>query len=174
MFELHWAFIYDTQNSGSTSAPRLRLAAQHGGRRESSLVGYIHFIFYVISRVICRRSEIYLEGLVSKSVPCQSKSNPRRCVRDFSVNGFKKIFKSFLSYFETREKSKKKSVYLICLSAVFANTISWMTLCCDLKCLVPDLFFFFYKFSLTYVYIYIDRKTHFHRKGEWLVKSSFV
>lgn len=144
--ELLYMYIpLHTQNSGSTSAPRLRLAAQHGGRRESSLVGYIHFIFYVISRVICRRSEIYLEGLVSKSVPCQSKSNPRRCVRDFSVNGFKKIFQSFLSYIVTREKSKKKvslSDLFVC-SVCLHNFMNDTMLRFKMRGARPIFFFFF-------------------------------
>lgn len=136
------------QNSGSTSAPRLRLAAQHGGRRESSLVGYIHSIFYVISRVICRRSEDISRGA---------------CVQECLLSIEVKSKALCLKHVQNRKKS-----YLIC-----CLQCSWMTLCCDLKCVVPDLFFFFF-LQIQSIYIYVDRKTHFLRKGEWLVKSSFV
>lgn len=140
--ELLYMYIpLHTQNSGSTSAPRLRLAAQHGGRRESSLVGYIHSIFYVISRVICRRSEDIsrVQGAVSGI---------------FQSMVLKKYLNPFYHILKHVRNRKKKSVFLICLSAVFANTISWMTLCCDLKCLVPDLFFFLQIQSNVRIYIH--------------------
>lgn len=105
---------------------------------------------------------------MSKSVPSQSKSNPRRCVRDFFSQGLKIKLKSFLSIFETSAKSKKIIYfYLICLSAVFAKFMNETMPRFKMRGARP----FFHKIQ-SYVSIYADRKTHFLSTRERLVKSS--